>query len=316
MTGGIGMSSGQAHSAHRTANAGQPPQVMVAADGISRTFGSGHTAVHALRGVSFTVDRGQLVAFRGRSGSGKTTLLNIIGGLDDPTAGRVWVDGREVNRMTERERLALRRDRIAFIFQSFGLVPMLSAAENVGIPLRIAGLRASERRERVAAMLALTGVSSHAAHRPDELSGGQQQRVAIARALAGRPGLLIADEPTSQLDLETGRQIMELLLSVVRSEGITALVATHDEALIDLADKVIVAGGRVHRRRRGRIGAIRAWAGDVLPRPPGPDPRGCCWPASRSRSCSPPGSRPCSGPSRPRLSRPERRASSLPRRAG
>ena len=215
-----------------------PPSAMVVADGVRRTFGGGHMAVHALRGVSFTIDRGQLVALRGRSGSGKTTLLNIIGGLDDPTAGQVWVDGREVNRMSERERLALRRDRVAFIFQAFGLVPMLSAAENVGIPLRIEGLRPRERRERVAAMLALTGMSSHAAHRPGELSGGQQQRVAIARALAW-PGLLIADEPTSQLDLETGRQIMELLLGVVRSEGITALVATHDEALIDLADKVI-----------------------------------------------------------------------------
>jgi putative ABC transport system ATP-binding protein len=213
---------------------------MVAADGVCRTFGSGHTATRALRGVSFTIDRGQLAVLRGRSGSGKTTLLNLIGGLDDVTSGRVWVDGREVGRMSERERLALRRDRVAFIFQSFGLVPMLTAAENVGIPLRIAGVAPSERRERVASMLALTGMSSHAVHRPDELSGGQQQRVAIARALAARPGLLIADEPTSQLDLETGRQIMELLLSVVRSEGITALVATHDEALIDLADKVIV----------------------------------------------------------------------------
>ncbi len=233
------MNSAPTQSAHGTGRAGQPPRAMVAAEGIFRTFGGGHTAVHALRGVSFTVERGQLAALRGRSGSGKTTLLNIIGGMDNPTAGQVWVDGREVSRMTERERLALRRDRIAFIFQSFGLVPMLSAAENVGIPLRIAGVRPGERRERVAAMLALTGLSSHAAHRPDELSGGQQQRVAIARALAGRPGLLIADEPTSQLDLETGRQIMELLLSVVRSEGITALCATHDEALIDLADKVI-----------------------------------------------------------------------------
>jgi putative ABC transport system ATP-binding protein len=233
------MNSGQAHSALGPADVGPPLPVMVAADGVSRTFGRGQLAVHALRAVSFTVDRGQLVALRGRSGSGKTTLLNIIGGLDDPTAGRVWVDGREVNRMSERERLALRRDRVAFIFQSFGLVPMLSAAENVGIPLRIAGAAPSERRERVAAMLALTGLSSHAAHRPDELSGGQQQRVAIARALAGRPGLLIADEPTSQLDLETGRQIMELLRSVVRSEAVTALVATHDEALVGLADKVI-----------------------------------------------------------------------------
>jgi len=215
-------------------------EVMVAADGVSRTFGSGHTAVHALRGVSFTIDRGQLAAVRGRSGSGKTTLLNIIGGLDKPMAGQVWVDGREVSRMSEPERLALRRDTVAFIFQSFGLIPMLSAAENVGIPLRIAGVPPRERRERVAAMLALAGMSSHAAHRPNELSGGQQQRIAIARALAGRPGLLIADEPTSQLDLETGRQIMRLLLSLVRSEGITALVATHDEALIDLSDQVIV----------------------------------------------------------------------------
>jgi putative ABC transport system ATP-binding protein len=180
------MDSGPAHAAHGIATDGQPPHVMVAADGIRRTFGSGHTAVEALRGVSFTVDRGQLVVLRGRSGSGKTTLLNIIGGLDDPTAGEVWVDGREVNRLSERDRLALRRNRIAFIFQSFGLVPMLSAAENVGIPLRIARLRPSERRERVADMLALTGMSSHAVHRPDELSGGQQQRIAIARALAGR----------------------------------------------------------------------------------------------------------------------------------
>src|SRR5271155_2389616 len=181
----MGMSSGQALSAHGTDNAGPPPQVMGAAANIHRPLGPGRLAVHALRGVSFTVDRGQLVALRGRSGSGKTTLLNIIGGLDDPTTGRVWVDGREVNRMTERQRLTLRRDTVAFIFQSFGLGPMLSAAENVGIPLRIEGLRPSERRERVAAMLALTGMSSHAEHRPGELSGGQQQRVAIARALAG-----------------------------------------------------------------------------------------------------------------------------------
>ena len=142
----VRLNSGQAHSAHGTDNAGQPPQVMVAADGICRTFGTGHTAVHALRGVSFTADRGQLVALRGRSGSGKTTLLNIIGGLDDPTAGRVLVDGREVNRMSEQERLALRRDRIAF--QAFGLVPMLSAAENIGIPLRIAGCRGGRRGRR------------------------------------------------------------------------------------------------------------------------------------------------------------------------
>jgi putative ABC transport system ATP-binding protein len=213
--------------------------VLVDIRDVARTFGSGRTAAHALRGVSFTIRRGQLTALCGRSGSGKTTLLNVIGGLDTPTGGSVTVAGREVTRMSERERMELRRDTIAFIFQSFGLIPMLSAAENVGIPLRITGMPSAKREQRVAMMLEIVGLSEHAAHRPDELSGGQQQRIAIARALAGRPQLLIADEPTSQLDLETGRQIMRLLLTVVRSEGITALVATHDEALMDLADEII-----------------------------------------------------------------------------
>jgi putative ABC transport system ATP-binding protein len=213
--------------------------VLVDVKDVARTFGSGRTAAQALRGVSFTVRRGQLTALCGRSGSGKTTLLNVIGGLDVPTGGTVTVAGREVTRMSERERMELRRDTIAFIFQSFGLIPMLSAAENVGIPLRITGTPSADRDRRVAMMLEIVGLSEHAVHRPDELSGGQQQRIAIARALAGRPQLLIADEPTSQLDLETGRQIMRLLLTVVRSEGITALVATHDEALMDLADGII-----------------------------------------------------------------------------
>ena len=230
--------------AHAAAGAGagttaEAPPVMVAVQGVSRTFGTGHTAVHALRDVSFTVRRGQLVAVCGRSGSGKTTLLNIIGGLDSPTSGTLEVAGQDVATMTERERMALRRDTVAFIFQSFGLIPMLSAAENVGIPLRITNTQSRTREDRVATMLAIVGLFEHAAHRPNELSGGQQQRIAIARALAGSPKLLIADEPTSQLDLETGRQIMRLLLTVVRSEGITALVATHDEALMDLADEVL-----------------------------------------------------------------------------
>jgi putative ABC transport system ATP-binding protein len=222
-----------------TGTAALDPEAIVEVRDVSRTFGSGHTAVHALRGVSLTVRRGQLVAVRGRSGSGKTTLLNIIGGLDAPTSGSVIVAGQDVTAMSERERMALRRDAVAFIFQSFGLIPMLSAAENIGVPLRITGTQSRLREERVATMLAIVGLSEHAAHRPNELSGGQQQRIAIARALAGSPKLLIADEPTSQLDLETGRQIMRLLLTVVRSEGITALVATHDEALMDLADDVL-----------------------------------------------------------------------------
>ena len=213
--------------------------VMVAARDVSRTFGSGDTAVHALRGVSLTVGEGQLVAVRGRSGSGKTTLLNVIGGLDVPTGGTVHVAGQDVTAMAERERVMLRRGTVAFIFQSFGLIPMLSASENVGIPLRITGTEPRQREERVRLLLSVVGLEEHARQRPNELSGGQQQRVAIARALAASPRLLIADEPTGQLDSETGRQIMRLLRTVVRSEGITALVATHDALLTDLADDVL-----------------------------------------------------------------------------
>jgi putative ABC transport system ATP-binding protein len=206
---------------------------------VTRTFGSGPTATAALRGVSLTVGEGQLVALRGRSGSGKTTLLNIVGGLDRPDSGTVRVDGKDVTAMSERQRVRLRRDTVAYIFQSFGLLPVLSAAENVGVPLRIAGLAPKEREQRVALMLTLVGLADHAPHRPGELSGGQQQRVAVARALATRPRLLLADEPTGQLDAETSKQIMRLLRSVVRSEGVTALVATHDPTLMDIADSVL-----------------------------------------------------------------------------
>jgi putative ABC transport system ATP-binding protein len=206
---------------------------------VTRTFGAGHTAVHALRGVSCTIRQGELTALVGRSGSGKTTLLNIIGGLDRPTTGSVLVAGQDVTGMSEHERTAFRRQVVAFIFQSFGLIPILSAAENAGVPLRIAGVPAREREERVRLMLSLVGLDGHARQRPNELSGGQQQRVAIARALASSPELLIADEPTGQLDSQTGRQIMRLLRTIVRSEGITALVATHDPVLIEMADQTL-----------------------------------------------------------------------------
>ena len=206
---------------------------------VTRTYGTGPTATAALRGVSLTVGEGQLVVLRGRSGSGKTTLLNVVGGLDTPDSGTVRVDGKDVTAMSERERVRLRRETVAYIFQSFGLLPVLSAAENVGVPLRIVGLAPSEREERVALMLTLVGLDGHSRQRPGELSGGQQQRVAIARALATRPRLLLADEPTGQLDAETGKRIMRLLRSVVRSEGVTALVATHDPTLVDTADSVL-----------------------------------------------------------------------------
>src|SRR5215467_14040115 len=212
---------------------------MVAVEDVNKTYGSGPAASHALRGVSFTVRAGQLVALRGRSGSGKTTLLNIVGGLDLPDSGRVQVADRDVTAMSSDERMELRRTSVAFIFQSFGLIPILSAAENVGVPLRIAGTAPKEREERVRLMLDIVGLGEHAKQRPGELSGGQQQRVAIARALAGSPQVLLADEPTGQLDSETAKQIMRLLHAVVESEGVTALVATHDPNLISLADSVL-----------------------------------------------------------------------------
>jgi len=207
--------------------ASSPASALVAVRDVARTYGRGATAVHALRGVSFTVAEGQLVAVRGRSGSGKTTLLNIVGGLDAPTRGTVEVAGRDVTAMTERERRLMRRSTVAFIFESFGLIPTLSAAENVGVPLRITRTEPRAREERIRMLLRVVGLDDHADQRP-----------AIARALAGSPQLLIADEPTGQLDSETGLQVMRLLQTVVRAEGITALVATHDAGIVDLADQV------------------------------------------------------------------------------
>ncbi|WP_031037637.1 ABC transporter ATP-binding protein [Streptomyces sp. NRRL F-5650] len=214
-------------------------ETMVRVEGVRKSYGRDSAAVHALRGVSFDVPRGELVALKGRSGSGKTTLLNIVGGLDTPDAGRVEVDGRNLAELDEDGLLALRRDRVGFVFQSFGLVPILTAAENVGVPMRLRRTPPRAREQRVELLLALVGLADHAAQRPGELSGGQQQRVAIARALANEPALLIADEPTGQLDAETGHSVMELLRAVVRSEQVTALVATHDATLLDLADRVL-----------------------------------------------------------------------------
>ncbi|MEU1282473.1 ABC transporter ATP-binding protein [Streptomyces sp. NPDC005805] len=229
----------ESSSAHGGAAVVVEAAPMVRVAGVHRSYGSGASAVHALRGVSFDIPRGELVALKGRSGSGKTTLLNLVGGLDSPDGGSIRVDGTELAGLGEDGLLALRRDRIGFVFQSFGLIPILTAAENVGVPLRLRKADPREREERVALMLALVGLADHAAQRPGELSGGQQQRVAVARALANRPALLIADEPTGQLDAETGLAVMELLRAVVRSEGVTALVATHDAQLLDLADRVL-----------------------------------------------------------------------------
>ena len=212
---------------------------MVEAIDLVRDYPTGETVVHALRGINLRVGRGELLAVRGRSGSGKTTLLNLLGGLDKPTSGRVLVDGLEISAMSEEELVGVRRRTVAFVFQAFGLVPFLSAIENVEVPLRLVHANARERDERVAHLLEIVGLADRARHRPHELSGGEQQRVALARALANRPSLLLADEPTGQLDSDTGHVIMLLLRSIVRREAITAVVATHDPMMLDVADRVV-----------------------------------------------------------------------------
>jgi putative ABC transport system ATP-binding protein len=218
------------------------------ASGIVREYPSGAGVVHALAGVDLRVEAGELIAIRGRSGSGKTTLLNVLGGLDRPTSGSVVVEGRDLARLSTAELIDLRRRTIGFVFQGFGLLPILSAAENVEIPLRLANVASGVRQERVQEMLDVVGLGSRAGHRPAELSGGEQQRVAIARALANRPRILLADEPTGQLDSETGHVIMQLIRRVVRTEGVTAIVATHDPAMLDVADRVVeLHDGRLTR---------------------------------------------------------------------
>jgi putative ABC transport system ATP-binding protein len=219
---------------------------IVEAVGLTRDYGSGGGPVHALRGVDLRIGRGELFVVRGRSGSGKTTLLNLLGGLDRPTSGQVILDGREISGLAEDALVDVRRTTIAFIFQAFGLIQILSAAENVEVPLRLVRTAPAERQRRVDELLDLVGLAERARHRPHELSGGEQQRVAIARALANRPTLLLADEPTGQLDSETGLRIMRLIRSVVRNEGVTAVVATHDPLMLDVADRVVeLADGRL-----------------------------------------------------------------------
>jgi putative ABC transport system ATP-binding protein len=222
-----------------TAVQAEPGLVIARAEGVTRSFGSGPTEVRALRGVSLSVRRGELVALRGRSGSGKTTLLSIIGGLDRPTSGLIEVAGHDVTAMSNDGLATMLRETVAFIFQAFGLIPILSAAENVGLPMRLARTDPAVRERRARALLDLVGLADRYDQRPYELSGGEQQRVAIARALANSPQLLLADEPTGQLDSDTAGQIMRLLRSIVHDEGITAIVATHDPTLISLADRVL-----------------------------------------------------------------------------
>ncbi len=212
---------------------------MITVQDLHKTYHRGGGDVHALRGVDLTVEPGQLVVLTGRSGAGKTTLLHLVAGLRRADRGSVTVDGLDVTGASEPQLVSLRRRTVGVIHQDLALLPLLTAEENVGLPLRLARTSPAERDAVVAGLLADVGLASHARQRPDEMSGGQQQRVAIARALAIRPAVLLADEPTAQLDSETGAAVMDLLRTLVADAGTTAIVATHDPTLEQYADVVV-----------------------------------------------------------------------------
>jgi putative ABC transport system ATP-binding protein len=212
---------------------------LVQLESVSKEYRNGAARVHGLLDVTLSLPAGDLTVVHGRSGSGKTTLLNMIGGLDRPSSGRVTVDGVEVSSLPEEELVEYRRKTVGFVFQSFGLIPILTAAENVEIPLRLRRLEPTERGERAHDLLRLVDLSDRANHRPQELSGGEQQRVAIARALANEPRLLIADEPTAQLDSQRGRTIMTVMRKLVDEGGVSVIVATHDPLLIGMGDRMV-----------------------------------------------------------------------------
>lgn len=212
---------------------------MIELEDIRRTFVLGDSEVHALAGVSAAIDAGEHVAIMGPSGSGKTTLLNLLGCLDRPTSGVYRLDGERVSDLSDAELTQVRRHKIGFVFQSFHLVPRLSAAENVELPMLFAGLPAAERRSRMAAALDRVGLSPRAAHRPDALSGGERQRVALARAIVMRPAMLLADEPTGNLDTRSGDVVLDLM-DELNEAGQTLVVVTHDPRVARRADRLLV----------------------------------------------------------------------------
>jgi putative ABC transport system ATP-binding protein len=223
-----------------------PGAPLFAGRGLVRSFRLGQVLVPALRGVDLDVARGEVVALAGPSGSGKSTLLNLLGGIDAPDAGTLLLAGRDLGTLGERERTLLRRRQLGFVFQTFNLVPVLTAYENVEYPLWIAGVASAERRRRTRDALAAVGLAARLDHRPDQLSGGERQRVAVARALVHEPLAVLADEPTGNLDSTNGAQVLDLLLAASRERGMTVVVATHDPGVL----------ARVPRRVRLRDGLI------------------------------------------------------------
>jgi putative ABC transport system ATP-binding protein len=219
---------------------------LIRSSGLSRNYNVGKTVVAALSEVSLEVGRGEFAALVGASGSGKSTLLNLIGGLDRPSSGKIQVDDLSLTEVSDDRLVRYRREQVGFIFQSFNLLPTLSALENVESPMVLAEVPRSERRDRAMKLLESVGLGARAIHRPNELSGGEKQRVAIARALANSPSLLLADEPTGNLDSKTGATILELLCGLIKAKGLTLVIVTHDTEVAARADRVIhLRDGRV-----------------------------------------------------------------------
>ncbi|MFD0673153.1 ABC transporter ATP-binding protein [Cohnella sp. GCM10027633] len=222
-----------------------PPPIVEVKD-VRRVFQSGGARIEVLKNVSLTIESGKLTMLRGRSGSGKTTLLNLLGGLDRPTEGEVFFQGRPLHELGDKQRTVLRRREIGFIFQSYALLPLLTARENVELALRMAGSPRGEWRDRTARCLELVGLTKRADHRPSELSGGEQQRVAIAKAIAHKPALLLADEPTAELDSKMATRIIDVFKEIIASERIAICMTTHDSTLWEAADVVYhMADGRL-----------------------------------------------------------------------
>lgn len=217
-------------------------EAIIHTENLTRTYRSRGAEVHALRGLNLKIPIGEYVSFQGRSGSGKTTLINCIGGLDRPTSGEVYFKGQPISALNEAQITRLRRQEFSFVFQSFALLPTFSAYENVELPLRIKGLPRRERRERTMRCLDIVGLVKWANHRPYEMSGGQQQRVAVARSLVTRPEVILADEPTGELDSTTGRQIMALFQKISIEENVTVIMVTHDPIVVEYASLVYQLG--------------------------------------------------------------------------
>lgn len=213
-------------------------QPIIRTEGVCRDFPSGRDVVHALKNINLSIMPGTLTILKGRSGSGKTTLMNLLGALDRPTKGKIYINGREITQMAEKERDEIRRREMGFVFQSVALVSQMSAYENVEFGLRIAGYDTKKRKERAEECLAFVGLHKRMHHRPHELSGGEQQRVAIARAFAHHPKVIFADEPTAELDTGMALQVMKVFRDLVEKEGVTVIMATHDPNMMELGDCV------------------------------------------------------------------------------